>query len=312
MNRKWILFLIISFFSSHAFAENRLTKIRLALNWVPEPEFGGLYTAKIEGLYKKAGLDVDIIAGGAGSPTVQMLAAGQVEAVVTSANEILIARTTGADVVAVYNIYETSPLCIMTHRSRGAKTLADVLSAGTLAIERGQTFYDFIEKKIGFSKVKVVPYTGGIAQFLRDPNFSQQGFVFSEPLLAKRQGADPQTFLLADIGYNPMIAVVAVKGSMIQKDEPTVKKLVGAIREGWIRYQKDPKPTNKFMAALNKAMDLQTFDEGAEAQRKLVQKDEKIQLGTMTEARWQESAKQLVEFRVLKNLPEIKGAFKNY
>ncbi len=42
-------------------------KIRLALNWKPDPQFGGFYAAP----YDKHGLDVEILPGGAGTPTVQ-------------------------------------------------------------------------------------------------------------------------------------------------------------------------------------------------------------------------------------------------
>jgi ABC-type nitrate/sulfonate/bicarbonate transport system substrate-binding protein len=41
-------------------------KIRLALNWKPEPEFGGFYAAP----FSNNGLDVEILPGGAGTPTV--------------------------------------------------------------------------------------------------------------------------------------------------------------------------------------------------------------------------------------------------
>ena len=41
-----------------------LRKVRLALNWYPEPEFGGFYAAQLSGLYREAGFDVEILPGG--------------------------------------------------------------------------------------------------------------------------------------------------------------------------------------------------------------------------------------------------------
>src|SRR5436190_13524344 len=52
------------------------SKVTLALNWVPEPEFGGFYAAREAGDYKKQGLEVEILGGGAGSPVLQMVATG--------------------------------------------------------------------------------------------------------------------------------------------------------------------------------------------------------------------------------------------
>src|SRR5688572_32019820 len=75
------------------------TAIKLALNWVPEPEFGGFYAARDGGAYKKAGFDVEIRGGGAGVPVVQMVASGQVDFGIAGADEVITARARGADVI---------------------------------------------------------------------------------------------------------------------------------------------------------------------------------------------------------------------
>src|SRR5689334_15473475 len=47
-----------------------LTAVKLQLDWLPEPEFGGFYAARENGDFAKEGLDVAISGGGAGVPTV--------------------------------------------------------------------------------------------------------------------------------------------------------------------------------------------------------------------------------------------------
>src|SRR5438046_2925603 len=59
--------------------------------------------------------------------------------------------------------------------------------------------------------VQIVVYTGGIAAFMAKPDYSQQCFITSEPVLAGKQRGDPQTFLVADLGYNPYTTVVIAK-----------------------------------------------------------------------------------------------------
>src|SRR5512135_1194737 len=66
--------------------------ITLQLNWKPEPQFGGFYTAEQNGAYKRHGLAVEIVPGGVGTPTVQMVGAGKVDFAVVSADELVIAR----------------------------------------------------------------------------------------------------------------------------------------------------------------------------------------------------------------------------
>ena len=55
--------------------EVQLTKVRLALNWFPEPEFGGFYEGALGGHYKSAGFDVEILPGGPGAPSLELLSA---------------------------------------------------------------------------------------------------------------------------------------------------------------------------------------------------------------------------------------------
>ena len=77
-------------------------KIRLALNWKPDPQFGGFYAAP----YQAHGLDVEILPGGAGTPTIQMVGAGSAEFGVVSADELVVARSQGNDVVALFAVFQ--------------------------------------------------------------------------------------------------------------------------------------------------------------------------------------------------------------
>ena len=289
-------------------------KVRLQLNWVPEPQFGGFYAAEQAGAFRKHGLDVQIVPGGVGTPTVQMVGAGTTEFGVVSADEILIARSRGNDVVALFAAYQTCPQGIMTHASRGFSSVGDVFrNPGTLAMQRGLPYADFLLKKFGPNEnLRIVPSPGGsIAAFLADPNFSQQCFVTSEPVLARQKGADPKTFLVADAGYDPYTTVVATSGSYLRQNRDVAERLVRAVREGWEAYLADPAPADAVMQSLNKTMDPRTFAESAEAQKPLIQTEEtkRLGLGAMTRERWQTLAGQLVELKVIDNSPPAEACF---
>jgi NitT/TauT family transport system substrate-binding protein len=282
------------------------THVKLVLNWVPEPEFGGFYQAREGKSFEKQGLDVEIVGGGAGVPVVQMVATGQAEFGLSGADEILTARAHGADIMAVYATYQTSPQGIMAHAERGG-TLADVFSTGTLAIEPGLSYALFLKKKYGFDRVKIVPYDGGVARFAADKDYAQQCYVTSEPLAAKKKGIEPKVYLVADEGFNPYIGVVIVKRSTWLEKKDLVKRFVLASREGWQKYLDDPAPANAVMARLNTSMDLQTFADAAAAQARFVANDDTKArgLGTMTKERWETLAKQLVDLGVLAKAPDV-------
>lgn len=282
-----------------------LAPLTLALDWVPEPEFGGFYAARDGGAFARHGLDVTIQGGGAGVPVVQMVASGRVQLGLAGADEVLTARARGADVVPVFATFQTSPQGIMAHASRGAKSLADVLSAGTLAIEPGLPYAAFLKKKYGFGKVSIVPYDGGVARFMVDKDYAQQCYVTSEPLAAKKKGGDPQVFLVADEGFNPYVGVVIVSRATLDAHRAEVRAFVEASREGWKSYLADPGPTNAVLQKLNPAMDTETLAGAAAAEKELIEPEGGPEIGAMTKERWETLGKQLVELGILDKAPEI-------
>lgn len=305
---------LLSGFVPSARAENSPGKesVKLALNWKPEPQFGGFYAAELGGVFNKNGLRVEILEGGAGTPVVQMVAAGRIDFGIVSGDELVISRSRGSDVVALFSTYQTNPQGIMTHASRGFKKLADVFaSEGTLAVQTGLPYMMYLSKKFGKPKVRIVPYLGGISNFLNDKTYSQQCFVTSEPLTAVKQGADPKTFLIAEEGYNPYTTVLITRSDVVKKNSKLVKALVDSVRAGWRLYLDDPMATNQKMAELNKSMDLATFTSSAKAQKDLIETAEtrKNGLGFMTEKRWSELARQLKELKLIDTVPETKAMF---
>lgn len=284
------------------------TKVKLALNWVPEPEFGGIYAARENSLFAQQGLDVDILGGGAGAPVVQMIATGQVEFGIASADEIIMARSRGMDLVGLFATYQDCPQGIMTHAARSLRDLAEVFQGGTLAIEPGLPYAAWLRHKYGFEKIKIVPYDGGIARFIADPNFAQQCFIFSEPIAARRQGAQPKVFLVADSGYNPYTAVVTTRSEYLRQNPRTVAGLVAALRGGWRAYLDNPAPANAVMGKLNTSMDAATFTAAAEAQKPLV---ESADLGHMTAERWTTLIEQLKTLKLIDKAPAAAECFVN-
>ncbi len=285
----------------------QVARVKLALNWVPEPEFGGFYAARDQGAFKKHGLEVEILGGGAGVPVLQMVATGQVEFGIVSADELLTARARGVDLIPLFAVYQTSPQALMVHASRGAKGIQDVLSSGTVALEPGLPYAAWLKKKYGFDKVKVVPYDGGVAQFVTNKDFAQQCFVTSEPIAARRQGADPVVFLVADEGFNPYTALVVTRRELWKEQPERVKSFVAAVREGWRAYLDNPAPANAVMGKLNTTLDAETFAAAAQAQKPLIETEETRArgLGSMTRERWETLGRQLVELGLIEKAPAV-------
>jgi NitT/TauT family transport system substrate-binding protein len=138
-----------------------------------------------------------------------------------------------------------------------------------------------------------------------------QCFVTSEPLAAKTTGIEPQTFLIAESGYNPYTTVLATSESYLKSNPQIVKSMVDAVREGWQAYLTDPAKANEYMAGLNPTMDGQTFKDSAAAQKPLIESADtkRAGLGIMTLDRWQTLVQQLVELRIIDKPVDAQACF---
>jgi NitT/TauT family transport system substrate-binding protein len=292
-------------------SQTGLTPVTIVLNWKPEPEFGGIYAAQLDGAFKKHGLNVTIMAGGPGVPTKQILLKGDAQFGVLAADEVLISRQEGADLVAFFTTYQTNPQGIMAHASKDFKSLDDLLrSPVTLAVEPGLHYFDYLKKQVGSAfKAKAVVYSGSLQPFFADQNYAQQCFITSEPITAKRHGADPKVFLIAESGYDPYAGLIVTTHDYLKNHEKTVQAMAAALREGWDDYLKNPDAANKVMHKQNDEMDLEAFAAAAKAQQPLIEGNSPNKLGTMTQKRWQTLAKQLVDLKVLNKMPNVDQAF---
>jgi NitT/TauT family transport system substrate-binding protein len=271
-------------------------RVRLLLNWFPEAEHGGFYAAQVHGYYREAGLEVEIVPGGPNIPVVQQVAGGQMEFGVANADPILFGRAEGAPVVAVMAPLQVSPRCIMVHAKSGIRSF-DQLRNVTLAMSSTSAFSHFLQHRFPLEGVRIVPYAGSVAQFLLDPKYAQQGYVFSEPHVARSKGADPHVLLVADAGFNPYTSCLFTTEQRLKEDPETVRKLVEASVRGWRQYLEAPEETNRRIHSLNPEMGLDVLAFGAKELKPLVLDAvaRKEGIGHMTEARWTALVRQLEE-----------------
>ena len=275
----------------------------LQFNWVAEPEFGGYYAAKGKGYFEAEGLHVKLSPGGPSIPTMQLVASGQAQFGIADADAILVARERGIPLIALFSLYQTFPQGIMVHAARKLTAIDGVFQGGTLAIMPGTPYYLMLEQRFGFKKTRIVPYLNNIAPFLHDPDFAQQCYVTAEPISARRAGADPQVFLIKDIGYNPYSGVIFAREDFVRSHPKETEALLRAVRKGWADYLADPEPINAVMHTENPTMDPETFTLAAQAQKTFITDalPEGAPMGSMVLERWKRFSDLLVQLGLLKS-----------
>ena len=266
----------------------RGTPAVLQLNWFPEPEHGGFYTALVDKLYDAEGLAVEIRPGGRAAPIASELAAGRVQFAVANAEDVVMFRSQGADIVTVMTACQHHPRCLLMRADSGVTSFEDLGKRGmTLQVQQGHAFLEYMRSKGLLAGVKEVPYTGGVALTVHDPKMAQQGYVYSEPLLAEQQGVKITTLLLSDIGFDPYSSVLVTTGKIIRERPDLVRRMVKAAIEGWRRYLADPAATNARLVQVNpEGVTPEMLDHGVATLRGLCLPEgmPPERLGTMTAA----------------------------
>ena len=132
--------------------------VSLILNWTPAADHSPFYYAKAQGWYEKAGIDLSIEVGKGSGVSSLKVGSGAAPFGISDLATMLVARSKGADAVALMSIYANT----------------------------GQTFYwlksygvngpkDFAGRKIGMFQCENFPFNGA--------NHSANGIAFSARLM---------------------------------------------------------------------------------------------------------------------------------
>jgi NitT/TauT family transport system substrate-binding protein len=286
---------------AHNAAVSGLTPVRLQLDWYPQPEHGGFYTALLQGFYKAEGLDVAVMPLPQYGSVAQLVATGKADIGLGSSDQILEWDSNELPLVAVAATMQHDPQAIMVHARSPVHDFKD-LEGRTIAAQTGATWLKFVTSRYNLHQVKQVPSTLSIANFLADPNYVQQIFITSEPFFAKQAGADVRTIPISSSGYDPYRVQFTTRDFAAHHAE-VLRRFVRASIRGWQEYLKNPGPTNEYLLKLNPALNPAQEAYTAKALRDggFVTGDDATggQTGHMTTARWEASYDQLKSLDIL-------------
>lgn len=282
------------------------TPLRVQLNWVPEPEFGGFYAAQSSGAFRSEGLVVELIAGGVNTPAGQLTARGSVEFGVVSAEEVLTLAEQGAQLVALFTTFQRSPFVLVVRADSPWHSLEELWRAkARAAVEPGLPWIAELDRKLGGHTLELVPYSGQLAPFASGAVDATQGFIASEPVQLRLQGIEVRSFSLGDSGYDPYAQVVVCSRTWLDGHAKEAAAFVRALRKGWTAYNADPRAFNTAIAALNPAMRKEAMDIAAEVQLPLIAPSASgaAGVGRMTRERWITLGAQMHAAGKLKSAP---------
>jgi NitT/TauT family transport system substrate-binding protein len=275
--------------------------VKLQLDWYPQPEHGGFFTAQLQGYYKAEGLDVSLLPVPQYGSVAQMVAGGKADLGLGSSDQVLEWDSNGLPLLAVAATMQHDPQAIMVHPNSNVHDFKD-LEGHTVAALPGATWLKYVISRYKLHNVRETPSTLSIASFLSDPDYVQQIFITSEPFFAKQAGTQVRTIMISASGYDPYRVQFTTRDFAAQHPDVLAKFVRASIR-GWQDYLKNPDATNAYLLKLNPALNpaqeaftVQALRDGA-----FVTGNDPggSQTGRMTAARWQENYDQLKSLGIL-------------
>ena len=212
-------------------------KTNVRLQWFDTAQFAGLYVAQDAGLFKNAGLDVEIRSGGPDLNAITLVTSGSDDFGIWSADHILIAQSKGVPIVMLAAIYREDPNVLMvkedsrikTPKDFVGKTVSTVFGRSTETVLNAMLANQGVDK----AKVKIVPFPFNIQSFLEGKVDVSAAYIYDHPYQAQIKGQAVRLINPSDYGVTFYSDCLFARKDFIEKNPELVKKFVQATLAGW-------------------------------------------------------------------------------
>jgi ABC-type nitrate/sulfonate/bicarbonate transport system substrate-binding protein len=291
-------------------ARAKATKVSVQLKWLNQSQFAGFYVAAKRGLYGAAGLDVTLEPGGPDAPSLQRIASGSATFGVAGADQILLAREQGVDLVAIAVDYRQTPFVLMTRKSSGITTMKQ-LAGKKVGVKFGQSeevTYRAMAAAAGIKGVHEVPVKFDLGPFLNGSMDAFPGYAINEVLAAREAGVPVNVIGPASVGVHLYGDTLFTTGAMIRKHPDTVRAFVKATLAGWRWAAAHSAPAAALALQYDKTLKLAHERAMMKASLPYLKPDAKP-IGFMDTAGWTALEKILLRFKQLKKPTDVSKAF---
>ncbi len=218
------------------------TSISFQLDWVKNSEFAGLFMADEKGYYKAQGLKVNFLDGSNVASTAAVIAGGGAQiGIVSNLSRLAEARKSGADLVAVGAIYQTSPAGFMTASGKKLTSAKDLkgLKIGTDA--SGVADIDALFTVNGLTPDYTAVQVGyDAAPLFQGTIDAYYAYLNSEPIPYQLKGDKFNTVTFAKLGFKSYAGLIVTTRKYLTEHRAVVEGFVSASMKGWKVAMADP------------------------------------------------------------------------
>ena len=221
---------------------------------VKNVQFAGLLLAERDGFYREAGLDVAL------TPLSSENAYEGLAAVVAASDHtvgsiesglFLAGRAQGLPIVALGAMFQQTPLCLMSFRSAGIRTPADLVGKRVVVHGDGQEALDAVLQNVGLSRSQLTVVEGdyGNDLLVQHRCDAKQGYMVDELVELQSQGHDVVALPFGSNGYAAYSQVYFVSEATLAKHRDALVRFLAASNHGWREAVRDVPATARFVVS---------------------------------------------------------------
>jgi putative hydroxymethylpyrimidine transport system substrate-binding protein len=225
-----------------AFAAEKMTII---LDWLLNPNHAALFAALQSGAFAKAGLDVDIVAPADPDSPCRLVAAGQADLAVSYGTQINMIDSAGLPLLRIATLIDRPLNTVMALEGSGIHTLSD-LKGKKIGVSVGgveEAVLDAMLQSAGLQPADATPvkvnYDMVSALVSHRLDAAIGAYRNAEVLQVRQMGFTPVVFLPEEHGV-PLYDELIVVAHRDRRDDPRLKRFVGALQEGTAALLKSP------------------------------------------------------------------------
>lgn len=223
-----------------------LSPVTVALSWLPNVEYAGLWLADDHGLFKQEGLQMKFLSGGPNAPLAPVsVAAGRAEFGYATWLPFLDAVQKGNDFVAIAATFPVSPVGILSLPAKPIRSAKDI--NGSKLLVAGPNERAAIEATLKLNKlpVKYTPVPAGFSPdaLLEHAGDGYVGYATNQVITFEKngmqQGKDFFFASLDSMGFKAAASILFTTRKLLDSNRARVVSFVRALVHGWQENEKD-------------------------------------------------------------------------
>jgi NitT/TauT family transport system substrate-binding protein len=222
--------------------------VSLILNWTPGADHAPLYYALSEGWYEEAGINLSIETGRGSAMSAQSVGVGANPIGIAELGTAFVARSQGADLVAVMSLYANAPFVFYWKKSSGIEDVADFegRTIGNPPADAARIMWPAFAQAAGLD-VDAVEFVNVSPQAKVPTMAADQVDIISDfynghDLKLETFGDDLGYVRWSDIGLNPYGNSFIVNGEYLEANRNTVAAFVEVTQRAYMACVEDPDP----------------------------------------------------------------------